>query len=341
MHNQVTEILPNIYLIHLYQGKHEINIYLIKGELSERSLLIDTGYQTPENRAILEEIFFDLKIHLTHLDVFLTHKHHDHTGIASYLQSKGATIFMNPIEDRHPYDCLYYGQGPKAIEEQNTVLKRVGVTPSRTPDVYTGYKEFNAYYQNIGKNDSYKTRHFTYSPLKIGQTFIYGNYTFRTIPLPGHTLGQLGLYDPARRILFTGDQIIAHIVPIVGTSYVNEHLLSQYFQSLEQIKTVYGRYTIYPAHGEIFKDSEPIIERILSGYRKKLVAIQDVLTNSAKALTVQEIAFRVYGLYTLPSDVEKFFTVKSIITKTFSCLEYLYDQGYCERMEQDGMLFYR
>ncbi|MBR5126980.1 MAG: MBL fold metallo-hydrolase, partial [Roseburia sp.] len=65
------------------------------------------------------------------------------------------------------------------------------------------------------------------------------------------------------------------------------------------------------------------------------------LANSAEALTVQEIAFRVYGVYTLPTDVEKFFTVKSIITKTFSCLEYLYDQGYCERMEQDGMLFYR
>ncbi|MBR5127894.1 MAG: MBL fold metallo-hydrolase [Roseburia sp.] len=341
MHKQVSEILPNTYLIHLYQGKNEINIYLIKGELGERSLLIDTGYQTPENRAILEEIFSDLRIRLTDLDVFLTHKHHDHTGIAAYLQSKGASIFMNPVEDRHPYDCLYYGQGPKAIEEQNAVLKRVGVTPERTPDVYTGYKEFNAYYQNIGKNDSFKTRYFTYSPLRIGQTFIYGNYTFRTIPLPGHTLGQMGLYDPARRILFTGDQIIPHIVPIVGTSYINEHLLSQFFHSLEEIKTTYAGYTIYPAHGEIFKDSEPIVERILSGYRKKLVATQNVLANSAEALTVQEIAFRVYGVYTLPTDVEKFFTVKSIITKTFSCLEYLYDQGYCERMEQDGMLFYR
>lgn len=341
MHKQVTEILPHIYKINLYQEKNEINIYLIKGELGERSLLIDTGYQTPENRTILENIFSDLGIRLTDLDVFLTHKHHDHTGIASYLESKGATIFMNPLEDRHPYDCLYYGQGPKAVDEQNRVLKRVGVTPERTPAVYDGYQAFNAYYQNIGKNDSFKIRAFTYTPIEPGQVLIYGNYTFHTIALPGHTLGQLGLYDSAHRLVFTGDQIIAHIVPIVGTSYVNEHLLTQYFRSLEQIKTTFAGCTIYPAHGVSFTDSEPIVEHILSGYRKKLNAIQNVLTNSAEALTVQEIAFRVYGVYTLPDEADKFFTIKSIITKTFSCLEYLYDQGHCQRMEQDGMLFYR
>lgn len=341
MHNQVTEILPNIYLIHLYQRKNEINIYLIKGELGERSLMIDTGYQTPENRAILEEIFSDLKIRLTDLDVFLTHKHHDHTGIASYLQSKGATIFMNPLEDRHPYDCLYYGEGPKAADEQNRVLKRAGVTPERTPALYDGYQAFNAYYQNIGKNDSFKIRLFTYTPIEPGQVLIYGNYTFRTIALPGHTLGQLGLCDPARRIIFTGDQIIAHIVPIVGTSYLNEHLLTQYFRSLEQLKSDYSGYTFYPAHGVDFTDAEPIVEHIISGYRKKIVAIGNLLANSPQALTVQEIAFRVYSVYTLPSDAEKFFTIKSIITKTFSCLEYLYDQGHCQRMEQNGMVFYR
>lgn len=341
MQKQITELRPNIYKINLYQGKNEINIFLIKGETGYRSLLIDTGYQTPENRAVLEEIFSDLHIRITDLDVFLTHKHHDHTGIASYLEMKGSAIYMNPLEDRHPYDCLYYSQGSKAIDEQNTVLKRVGVTPERTPAVYRSYQEFNAYYQSIGKNDSFKIRSFTYTPVEPGHVFIYGNYTFHAIALPGHTLGQLGLYDPAHRIVFAGDQIISHIVPIVGTSYINEHLLSNYFRSLEQIKTDYAGCTIYPAHGDSFTDSKPIVEHILSSYRKKLIAIQNVLTNSAEALTVQEIAFRVYGVYTLPVEADKFFTVKSIITKTFTCLEYLYDQGHCQRMEQDGMLFYR
>ena len=39
---------------------------------------------------------------------------------------------------------------------------------------------------------------------------------------------------------------------------------------------------------------------ITAAYRKKLLEIQHVLMNSAKALTVQEVAFRVYGVYNLP-----------------------------------------
>ena len=63
--------------------------------------------------------------------------------------------------------------------------------------------------------------------------------------------------------------------------------------------------------------------------------------NSAEAVTVQEVAFRIYGVYNLPTDVNGFLKMKSILSRTFSCLEYLYDQKYCDRMEKDGMLFYR
>lgn len=341
MHTQVTEKLPGIFEINLYQGRDEIHIYLVKGHNGQKSLLIDTGYNTAENRNILEQVFADLNILHKDLDVFLTHKHHDHTGIASYLQKQGASIYMNPLEDRHRYDCLYYGHGAKAIDEQNKVLKRVGVTPERTLNVWNGYKAFNEYYQNAVTEESFKTRIFTYIPIEHGQTFTYGDYTFQAVSLPGHTLGQLGLYDEKHQLLFSGDQIIKHIVPIVGTSYANEHLLTQYFHSLEQFKTQYHNCTFYPAHGESFNNPESIVEKILSAYRKKLVATHTVLENSAEALTVQEIAFRVYGVYTLPAEAPDFFKIKSIITKTFSCLEYLYDQNYCSRMEQDGMLFYR
>ena len=45
-------------------------------------------------------------------------------------------------------------------------------------------------------------------------------------------------HDKQHKLLFSGDQIIKHIVPIVGTSYTNEHLLTQYFHSLEQFKSL-------------------------------------------------------------------------------------------------------
>ena len=176
---------------------------------------------------------------------------------------------------------------------------------------------------------------------KAGETLSYGDYTFQVISLAGHTLGQLGLYEPNHQIVFSADHIIEGLSPIVGTSYLNEHLLQQYFRSLEQFKTQYHSCMIYPAHGNSFSNPAPVAETIISAYRKKLLQMHDILENSAEALTVQEVAFRAYSIQNLPSDANRFFQVKSILTKTFSCLEYLYDQRYCERMEQNGMLFYR
>lgn len=341
MHKQVMERLPGIYEIKLYQGYNEIRLFLITGNNTQRHLLVDTGYPTQENREILDEIFADLGISYQNLDVFLTHKHHDHTGLAYYLSSQGAHIFMNPLEDRHPYDCLYYSHGAKTVEEQLKVLNRVGITEERTPAVFKCFKEFNTHFPNTTNDDMFQTTAFPYTGIARGNKFSYGDYTFHAISLPGHTLGQLGLYEPDHHIIFSGDHLITNVTPIVGTSYTNEHLLEQYFRSLDQFKSVYRTCTVYPAHGESFTNSSVVAANITSAYRKKLLEIQHILANSAEAMTVQEVAFRAYSIYSLPDNAESFFKIKMIISKTFSCLEYLYDQKYCDRMEQDGILFYR
>ena len=75
---------------------------------------------------------------------------------------------------------------------------------------------------------------------------------------------------------------------------------------------------------------EEIVEKILSAYRKKLIAAHNTLQNSAEALTVQEIAFRVYGVYTLPPNAPDFFKIKAIILLCFLCsLSLLVDVSLC------------
>ena len=341
MHKQLSEKLPGIYDIRLYQGKNEIHLFLITGNNTQRHLLVDTGYGTAENRDILDKILKELNIEHKNLDVFLTHKHHDHTGLASHLAELGAHIYMNPVEDRHPYDCLYYSHGARTLEEQVKVLTRIGVTEERTPAIYESFMKYNFYCQASNSENCFKADEFSYTAIGRGNKFSYGEYEFHAISLPGHTLGQLGLYEPNKHIILSGDHIIKGLAPIVGTSYINEHLLEQYFRSLDLFKTVYRTCTVYPAHGDSFANPSIVAADITSAYRKKLLEIQHILMNSAEALTVQEVAFRVYGVYNLPTEPGNFFKIKSILSKTFSCLEYLYDQKYCDRMERDGILFYR
>ena len=69
-----------------------------------------------------------------------------------------------------------------------------------------------------------------------GEKLHYGDYTFETIGLRGHTYGQLGLYDKEHKIFFCADQVINGIVPIVATTNPDEELLKSYFASLARFR---------------------------------------------------------------------------------------------------------
>ena len=56
-----------------------LNSYLILGE---RSLLIDTGFRWPSCREALERQLDEVGVDRNTLDIFLTHLHSDHAGLA-------------------------------------------------------------------------------------------------------------------------------------------------------------------------------------------------------------------------------------------------------------------
>lgn len=337
---------PGIYEIALYDhtdSVNEIRVFLIPGAPGKRSLLVDAGFENRESQKILEESLKKLNIPFESLDVFLTHKHHDHTGLARTLSEKGARIFMNPEEDRHPYDCLYYNtHSQKSLEEQLRVLRTVGVTPDKTPLLWEDFMKFNEKLRKPEQTALFGGRPYPYIPIKEGQTFEYGGYWFEAVPLRGHTFGQMGLYDREHAILFSADQIIDGIVPIVATAYMNEHLLQMYFRCLNAFEKQYHGCTIYPAHNESFTDASPIIRKILEAYNKKLDLIRHIVAFSTKPMTTREVAFQAYGISLLPGQDRDKETakIKMILTKTFSCLEYLFDMGQCSRSCRDRILYW-
>ena len=91
----VKEILSGVFQIQLHsslKGISEIKVYLIPGQ--DRSLLIDTGFRDRECQNKLEQAMDSLGISAEKLDVFLTHKHHDHCGLAYNLAERGGRIFL-------------------------------------------------------------------------------------------------------------------------------------------------------------------------------------------------------------------------------------------------------
>ena len=57
-------------------------------------------------------------------------------------------------------------------------------------------------------------------------------------------------------------------------------------------------------------------------------------------MTVRELACLAYGMNEVPKDEEDFIKLKMVMTKTFSCLEYLYDSDLAVRTSKNGILYW-
>lgn len=337
------ERFPGLFEIPLEERQDSPNtilLYLILGAPGQRSLLVDAGYAGDWCLNQLLTALDSLGLAPDVLDVFLTHKHADHCGLAHALQERGARLFMNREEDRHQYDCLFYQQDHSYANAQRRVLTRNGITPEAAPLIWAKFMEVNEHLNSEHDVWMMTMRDFSCEDIRPGQLFQYGSYQLEAVALRGHTYGQMGLVEREKRLFFAADQVLNHTIPIVGTSYADEHLLKCYLESLETICSTYADCTILPAHEGPIADLDGAVQRIRSAYRKKLEQTRNCV-EPEREQTVWQIAKRVYGLTPAKRSDAAFYTSKMITTKTFSLLEYLHDTGCIQRREENGTLYWK
>ena len=79
--------------------------------------------------------------------------------------------------------------------------------------------------------------------LKDDQEFRIGDLNFRTIFIPGHTLGHIAFYLEKEKIVFTGDTLFS-----LGCGRIFEGTYQLMFDSLNKIKSLPGETEIYCGH---------------------------------------------------------------------------------------------
>ena len=79
--------------------------------------------------------------------------------------------------------------------------------------------------------------------LKDDQEFKIGNLNFKTIFIPGHTLGHIAFYLKKEKVVFTGDTLFS-----LGCCRVFEGTYQQMFNSLNKIKSLPADTKIYCGH---------------------------------------------------------------------------------------------
>jgi len=248
-----------------------LNSYLIAG--GERSLLIDTGFRRPECLAAMERGLAETGVDRTRLDIFLTHLHSDHAGLAPQLLRGGRLLISDRDADglaacqkaeywRRMYDSYAEnGFPPEELEE----LWDTNDAKTAGPDDWDG----------------------SCVRLHDGDLLNYGSM-LRCILTPGHTPGHMCLWDAENRRFFSGDHILFHITPNICRWTTMPDALGSYLESLDRVRDLPVE-QLLPAHRSETGSLRERVDELKAHHARRLNATLRAVTEHPGA-TACEIA---------------------------------------------------
>lgn len=324
MEELITKVYENIYSVEVVLPNNPlkaINVYVIKD--GDKGLIIDTGFNMEECRDVIFRALEELNINISNIELFITHLHADHSGLASVFEKLGVEIYAGEIDGRlinEMTDMEYW----EKFEAQKVLfdLERDNVSF----DDHPGYK-----YCLKEKVD------FNY--VKEGKGIQVGEYFFEVIDIPGHTPGHIGLYERKHKLFFGGDHILDQITPNIGFWGFDENILATYFNSLAKIYT-YDIDYLFPSHRNVIKDHNRRINEIIAHHKERLNEVMVILKDGES--TVRDVAAKMS--WRIRADSWEGFPIPQkwfAAGEAMSHLEHLYCIDKIDKDKINGKLYFK
>jgi len=298
-----------------------INSYIIVGK--ERNLMIDTGMNMDECIQTIKKGLEEIKIDLSETDIFITHMHADHSGLAAVLAKEDRFVYFNRKEIE-----MFFSFKGDYWENVIAFMKRHGFpSDDATNAVYKhpGYKYIAKGYVNL-------------YPVEDKDIIDLKNFVFHCIQTPGHTPGHTCLYEPDKKILFSGDHILYDITPNISAWSDDENFLEDYIKSLEKVENIDVK-LVLPGHRSSFKNCKERIEELKKHHRNRLNEIVNILKEGEKtayeiaSLMKWDIDFKCWDDFPL---LQKWFAVGEAV----SHLQYLKKKNLITSYTKDGKIIF-
>jgi len=322
----ITAVLPAIYRIEIELPKNplkSINSYVIKGE--ERNLVVDTAMNRPECRKTLASALRELEVVPKKTDLFLTHMHADHSGLAAYFFNEAAEIFCSKPD----------GEAINAMslnhfwEEMHIFARLNGFPPEELAeaiDHHPGHKYCN------------KVR-INFRTVRENSRIAVGGYEFVCVETPGHTKGHLCLYEPTRKVLISGDHILQDISPTIMLWSGKGNPLRDYLQSLNKSAAL-DVDLVLPGHRQVFREYRPRIAELIGHHEARTAETLAVLAQGCQ--DAYQVASRMTwdikftGWDTFPPQ-QKLFACGEVLAH----LQYLREDGQVVRELKNNRALFR
>jgi glyoxylase-like metal-dependent hydrolase (beta-lactamase superfamily II) len=269
----IEEIKPNLFRVEVPLPNSPLkflNSYVIRS--SDRNLIVDTGLNRKECLDAMQLGLQQLDIDLEKTDFFITHLHADHFGLVSKLATGSSQVFFNRPET-------------ELIEASGWWERMVA------------YAAKNGFPENElqAAIKSHPGREFAsewvpeISVLQDGDEIIAGNYRFRCVSTPGHSLGHTCLYEPDRKILVAGDHILIDITPNIQCWSDDQNPLQNYLKSLDKVNDMEIK-LVLPGHRRIITDHRARIAELKEHHQRRLREVLCILGNDPQ--TAYHVASR-------------------------------------------------
>jgi glyoxylase-like metal-dependent hydrolase (beta-lactamase superfamily II) len=272
------------------------NAYLLKGD---KKILIDSGVDSGENRDHIKRALDGAGVWGPEI-ILVTHGHHDHFGLAPYIQDEtGAKIFIPEADslafrDYWAFTKAWFDEIYELSVEggfDRIELDEVNVLLSMAADFIPKPSSFS----------TFRDLDLTLDGIPV-----------RSIPLPGHTMGSTGY--AVGNAVFSGDAALEGRANVVN--------LTEEFASLHRLKEFES---VYAGHGRT-----PLARADIEGVQAHFTArTNQLLRMTVEGKTLKEIVQELHGTITEKNFVRRLIPVK----QTIAYLRYLERRG---RMTKRG-----
>jgi len=290
------------------------NVYLFDGE---RTVLVDTGFDSPKVREDLERKLGEHGIGFGDVDdIVLTHYHIDHCALAATVQrAGGATVHAHPTEI--PLVEGNQNAWSEVLDTRHRMYDLWGIPePKWTELKETMIDESASYDQDI-----------TLCPIEAGDELDIGETTLEAMFTPGHTAGHLAFVLQGRDEVISGDALLPHYTPNVGGADVRvEHPLEKYLATLAQFRDGSFR-RAWPGHRDPIDDPADRARTIVEHHEERAWRIASSLRDRETA-TPWEVSSDLFG------DLENVHILHGP-GEVYAHLDHLSREGAVERVE-DG-----
>tara|TARA_R110002095_G_scaffold209432_1_gene195965 strand:- start:1622 stop:2560 length:939 start_codon:yes stop_codon:yes gene_type:complete len=292
-----------------------INVWLLRND--DGYAVIDTGMCTQDAEDTWRQLMVSLPDDAPIRQVFVTHFHPDHVGMAGWLVSEGAEQFWMTRLEYMTCRIVMNQSSDDDVPAEFDAFNRSAGWPESAISNYR--HQYGAYRRRISQPP------FAYRRLAEGQRHTIGGSDWKIVVGNGHSPEHACFYSEQLKLLISGDQVLPRISSNVSVTPMDPFAnpMADWLNSLNKLKSeIPDDVMVLPAHQECFIGLHARIDELIESQKQVLAALLKSLHGAPKrAFDVFEV------LFSRPISQENLLIFNLATGEAVACLNYLYERG--------------